>query len=199
MKWHWQPHPRMAIVRLIRGVWPDGNPLRRRLELAETTVVACLLAGFLIGAPITALTAAHLTIAAGQHDEHMARYRVHAVLLENSPVFYTPYGRVAMASLARWTAPDGAVRSGLVTTGRADLAGATVTIWTSDSGWPVGPPLGEGKVMAQAVSAGLAAPVILGGALLGLWALAQAAINRRRLAAWGDAWRVVEPRWTSHA
>jgi hypothetical protein len=198
MKWHWQPHPRTPIVRLIRGLWPDGNPLRRRLDLAETVVVACLLAGFLIGAPITALTAAQLTITAGQHDDHMARYRVHAVLLESSPVFYTPYGRVAIASLARWTAPDGAVRSGLVTAGRSSLAGATVTIWTSASGGPIGPAPGQSKVMAQAVSAALVAPIILGVALLGIWVLAQTVINRRRLAAWGDAWRTVGPRWTSH-
>jgi hypothetical protein len=42
--------------RAVRGLWPDHNPLRRRLDRIEAAVVGGLVVAFLAGAPLAALT-----------------------------------------------------------------------------------------------------------------------------------------------
>jgi hypothetical protein len=44
-------------LRALRRLWPDHNPLRRRLDCIEAVVVGGLVAAFLAGAPLAALTA----------------------------------------------------------------------------------------------------------------------------------------------
>jgi hypothetical protein len=186
------------VARLIRGLRPDRNPLRRATDRVETAIVAGLVVAFLIGAPTAAMTSAHRASASGQRAEQIIRYKVHATLLESAPgPFYSPYGPVAMPGLARWTAPDGSVRTGLVNADSGGRAGAMVTIWTNETGRPIGPPPRRGQVTRQAALAGAAAAIFLGVVLLVAGMLALGAVNRRKLAAWDAAWQVVGPQWTS--
>jgi hypothetical protein len=107
-----------------------------------------------------------------------------------------PYGAANLAHVpARWTTPDGAVRTGSVTVAAGTPAGATATVWTSAQGVPTGPPLNTAQISRQAVLAGLTA--VLGLALL----LAVSAIvirrllNRRRMAGWDAEWSATGPHW----
>jgi hypothetical protein len=186
------------LSRLMRGLRPDRNPLRRATDWAEAALVAGLLAVFLAGTPVVAITAGRLAAAAGMRSEQAARYRVRAVLLQNVPdPYYSPYGVVAIPALARWTAPDGSSRTGLVNANSGGRAGTTVIIWTSESGRPLGPPLRDGQLSTQVALAAMAAPIALGLVLLIAGMLAIGALNRRRLAAWESDWRVTAPKWTS--
>lgn len=185
-------------TRLIRGLRPDRNPLRRATDRAEAALVVGLLAVFLAGAPVAAITAGHVASAAGSGSAQPAKHKVRAVLLQDaSPPAYSPFGVVMIPTLARWTAPDGSRRTGLINPSSGGRAGTTVTIWTSDSGKLLDPPLRRGQVSAQAALAAMAAPVALGLVLLIAGMLGIGALNRRRLAAWESEWRVTAPKWTS--
>jgi len=94
-------------VRAVRGLWPDGNPLRRRLDRVEAAIVGGLAGVFLAGVPLAVLAAAHLAYATGQRDARVERAWRHvpAVLLADAPALvYAIYG---VTVPARWAAPDG--------------------------------------------------------------------------------------------
>jgi hypothetical protein len=187
-----------ALARVIRGLWPSRNPLRRATDKAETAIVAGLIAAFLLGAPAASMGAAHWAGAAGQRAEQVTRYKVDAVLLHDTPgLYYTLYGPVAMPALARWTAPDGSARVGLIKAASSARAGAKVAIWTNQSGKPVGPPPRRGRMSTEEALAAVSAVVLTGLALLVAGMVALGAVNRRRLAAWDTAWQVTGPKWTS--
>jgi hypothetical protein len=187
-----------ALARFARGLRPDRNPLRRATDRAEAAVLAGLAAAFLLGAPAAAVTAGHLAAAAGLRAEQTSRYKVQAMLLADAPgTFYTPYGPVAMPAVARWTAPDGSRRTGLVGADSVGHSGATVTIWVDKSGHLTGPPPRAGQVTTQAALAAAAAPVFLGLLVFVTGLVSIGALNTRRLAAWDAAWQEVGPRWSS--
>src|SRR5262249_35025357 len=54
MKWHTAAR---RWLRRVRGWWPDRNPLRRRCDRAEAALVTVLVAVFLAGAPLLAVSA----------------------------------------------------------------------------------------------------------------------------------------------
>jgi hypothetical protein len=186
------------LARLIRGLRADRNPLRRATDRLETAIVAGLVATFLIGAPAVAMISWHWASAAGLRAEQIIRYKVHATLLENAPgALYSPYWPVAMPALARWTAPNGSLRTGLVDADSGGRAGTMVTIWTDETGRPIGQAPRRGQVTTQAALAAVDAAIVLGIVLLVAGTLALRSVNRRKLAAWDAAWQVVGPQWTS--
>lgn len=191
-----------AVARLVRGVWPDRNPLRRAADRAEAALLAGLLALFLAGAPVVAVTAGRLADTAGLRTERSERaswHRARAVLLQDAPgLIGTPDGTVSPLVLARWAAPGGVTRTGLVSVDIAAPARSAVVIWTDAAGRPTGQaPLDPGRVAQQAALAATAAPIFLTMVLLIAGALGRRALNQRRLAAWDADWQATEPRWTS--
>lgn len=193
---------RLAAARLTRGLWPDRNPLRRATDRTEAALLAGLLAVFLAGAPVTAVTAWRWAGAAGLRTERAERaswHHVLAVLLQDSPgLVSSQYGTVESLVLARWDAPGGLTRTGLVSVDITAPAGSTVVIWTDAAGRPTGQaPLSPYQVAQQAELAAMTAPVILAVVLLIGGALGRHALNRRRLAAWDADWHVTGPLWTS--
>jgi hypothetical protein len=190
--------PRMTgRGRVLRGLWPDRNPLRRAVDRAEAVVMAGLLAAFLIGAPLVALAAGQQSYAAGLRIQHVqsAWHRVPAVLLAGaSSQDYIGYEPLV---LARWTTPSGAQRRGEVYAPSGARAGSTVMVWTDASGRLTGPPLRHEQVLGQAGLYALAAPAVLGLVLGGVGLLIHCRLDRRRLVAWDADWLATEPRWTS--
>ena len=188
---------------MLRGIWPDHNPLRRSLDRAEAVVLAAGIAVVLVGAPIAAFgtgPGGGLGAAAAARAERAAWHPVRAVILQGVPrPSGNPYGAANLAHVpARWTTPDGAVRTGIVMVAAGTPAGATATIWTSAQGVPTGPPLNAAQIRRQAVLAGLTS--VLGLALL----LAVSAIvirrllTRRRMAAWDAEWSATGPQWCNY-
>jgi hypothetical protein len=183
--------------RLVRGLWPDRNPLRRRSDRAEAGIVALLLAGLLAGAPGAALAAGSWAYGVGiraEQSQQAGRHQVQATLLEAAPA---ALGQLVLVQ-ARWAAPDGTPRSGQVTVPAAGMpAGSTVPVWTDASGRLQAPPLRHSTVITVAVLAGTWTAIIVCLLLAGAWRLARGVLRRRRMAAWEADWRATAPRWTS--
>lgn len=196
--WSWRA---CWLARLIRGLRPDRNPLRRPSDRAETAIIAGLLLAFAVGAPFTAATAANWTRAASLREaqaQQAAWHQVPAVLLKDaSPDSYLEYGPSTASVLARWTAPDGARRTGIIDAPSGTRAGTTVSIWTDQSGKLTGPPLQPAQVNDRAALAVTLAPLILAILVLAAWKLTRRELYRRRFAAWDADWRATGPRWTS--
>lgn len=179
--------------RVARGLWPDRNPLRRTVDRVEGVVVGALAVAFLAGAPLAA-------IAACGYAAHVARvqraawHQVPAVLLATAPA--VEYAGDQPEVWARWTAPDGARRTGMVSASPGTRAGSTVRVWTDAAGRPASTALQLLQVKGQAALAAILAPVLCGQVLLAAGLLAHHLLGRRRLAAWEAEWRAIGPQWS---
>src|SRR5205823_10704307 len=92
----------------------------------------------LAAAPAAGLAAGQWAAAArGPGDQGPAAvHHVPAVLLQHAPTAAHALFQANMEQLARarWTAPDGTVRTGLVRAPAGSPAGRTVTVWTDAGG-----------------------------------------------------------------
>ncbi len=187
------------LGRLVRGWRPDRNPLRRGTDRAEIAIGAALLVAFLVGLPFAAHAAASWTNDISQHEfnaQQATFHQVRATLLE-APVTAQSYGvTLAPQADARWIAPDGQVRTGLLTVPTDAKKGSTVLIWTDQSGALVTPLL-PGQIPMRNDLAATAAVTLLAIMLLVIVWMVHRALNRRRMAAWEADWLATGPRWTS--
>jgi hypothetical protein len=186
------------ICRLWRELRLDGNPLRRACDRTEVILLACLLSGFFVVVPLAAMITGTQAYGAGMRAERAERAawrQVPAVLLVTAAA--PGDAGHAVPVKARWTAPDGARRAGLVTAPPGTRAGRTVTLWVDASGQPTGAPLQPTQVIDRAIGAAVIAAAAAVSGLLCSGALARWVLFRRRLAAWGAEWQAVGPRWTS--
>jgi len=182
------------LARLLIG----PNKLRRPSDRIEGAVVALLSAAFL-----AALAAAPLLGARIYDSQHAAAARLHpaaAVLTQNGPYDNGLSGSGQAA--ARWRAPDGQQRSGMLTTVTAPgiwgaSAGAKVHVMLTGSGQVAAPPPGPGAVLFTSIVVAISAVCGAGIVLLLCYWLCRIAIDRRRMAAWESAWKLTGPRWTT--
>jgi hypothetical protein len=187
------------LGRLLRGLRPDRNPLRRGSDRAESVVLAALLAAFLAGAPFVALAAGHWASASAVHEAQAQRAsltQVTATLVRKAPI-WSGYGSgTGAVTLARWRAPDGRTRTGEVFVTADAIAGGTVRVWVDRTGQLATPPLtrdqvsGRIQLAAGTAVAGLAVVLAAAG-----W-LTRRYLDRRRLAAWDADWLANGPRWS---
>jgi len=136
-----------------------------------------------------------------QSQQAAARLRpAVAVLVQPGP----PAGslpRVGQAQ-ARWPAPGGGERSGVLTTVTVPAisgaaTGTRVAVWLSPSGQPAAPPAGPAVMIIYALISGAAVTGLAGVALLMVYALVRHVLDRRRLARWETAWARIGPSWTA--
>jgi hypothetical protein len=186
------------MSRLARRLGLDGNPLRRRTDKVATCLAALLVVVFLIGVPVVsvaAIGAASRLGVAGQQGTRSWR-QVSAIVQKATPApaawELSGYSWVQ----ARWTAPDGQARAGLVPVSSAVAAGQAVRVWVDHAGMLTGPPPNRGVVIADEAIAAAAAVAVLGIALMCLACAGRWVLDRRRLAGWEAAWADVGPRWT---
>jgi hypothetical protein len=173
------------------------NELRRSCDRVEGAVVLLLLAAFLAAIAGTILLGGHIY----RHQRAEAA-RLHpglAVLTQSGP--YNTGLNAAGEAAARWHAPDGQERSGMLTTvntpGIVDAsAGQRVQVWLTRTGQPVPPPPGAAEVMFTAIVIGISAACGAGTVLIGGYGLTRLLLDRRRLAAWESAWELTGPQWT---
>jgi hypothetical protein len=159
-------------------------------------MVAVLLAVFLVGGPLLGVAAGRQTDAGtlAQARAQASWHQVRAVLLARGAQGLADFGGdwAALSAPARWTA-GGRARTGRVPAGAADRPGQAVRVWVNGAGRPTGAPPGQADL-----------PLRIGLAVTGtelglavLLALAGAAgrqlLDRRRLAAWDQAWRETAP------
>lgn len=184
-------------ARVIRGLWPDRNPLRRAHDRMEAVVVGVLLAAFLAGAPLAIFTAGRLAYNLGSrtaHAQQIARHRVPAVLLTAAPP--AAPGSSLSNTRARWAASDGTRRTGMIPAPAGARAGSTVLIWVDATGQLTSEPMQRSRVWFLVAAATVLAFVLTSLIVLCIGRLARYPLDRRRLAAWDADWRATEPQWT---
>jgi hypothetical protein len=183
------------VRRVIRGLWPDRNPLRRTVDRAEAAIVAGLAVAFLAGAPLAAVATGHVAYGIGSrvaHAQRAAWHQVPTMVLATIP----PSGYVYQATLwVSWTAPDGKRRTGVVAAPPHARPSGSVMVWVDATGQLTGPPLQPSQVRSQAQLAAIIAPFVLGFVLLWTGQLAKDLLDRRRMAGWDADWRATGPRW----
>jgi len=191
---------RRRASRLAARMGLDGNPLRRRTDRLATWLAAQFLVVVLIAVPLAAIAAFGWASRSGAAELRAERaWRVvPAVLLRSVPVADSFAGGVFGYAWvpARWTAPDGRVRTGDIPVEVGLRAGRKVSMWVDATGMPTDIPLTHRAVEARAASAAAVASILL---LLVLSCLACAGrwlLDRRRLADWELAWAIVGPQWT---
>jgi hypothetical protein len=196
-KRHWPAAWRPA--RLSWTLQGQGNPLRRPVDRKEARLIAGLLVIFLLASPLVAVLGAHLSYAASLRAMHAQRSwrEVTATLVENATDSSATSGAWAPVAEARWTAPDGRTRHGILAVDGSARAGQHITVWVDGTGQPTLSPMPKISALLSAVTVGLSAPVFLALLLILAGWLVRLALNRRRLADWETEWNTVEPRWRS--
>jgi hypothetical protein len=193
---------RTRLVRIVRGLRPDRNPLRRALDRAEVAIAAGLVLVFLVAAPLLSLTVSHWARNTAQHAELVERAtsrEVRAVLLHSAPAPILADRAISdmAAEPARWTAAHGLVRTGQVLVPGGTRAGTTLLVWTDLQGRLTSPPLMPSQVGDQTALAALLTPAALALALAAGWLVIRRTLNARRLAWWEAQWSTTGPSWTS--
>lgn len=195
-----RPGRRARLRWLVRGWLPDRNPLRRGSDRMEVVLLGVLLLLFLAVAPVAALRAGHWAATARQPAGGAGAqpHPVPAVLLQRAPV--PPHslfrGSTEPMVRARWAAPDGGARTGLVDAPAGTPAGHTVWIWTTASGRVVtAPPTVRDKAISETLAA-LFVVVAVGVVLATAGLAGHQLLDRRRLAAWDLGWSAIGPQWT---
>ena len=191
---------RRRARRLARKLGLDANPLRRRTDKLATWLIAQFLVVVLVGAPLVAIGAFTWAARAGAAEQRAERSwrEVPAVLLRSVPVPDSFAGGVFGYSWvpARWTAPNGKVRSGDIPVEVGLTAGRKVRLWVDAAGTPTDVPLTHRAIVARAGTAAAVATVVLLIALSSLALIVRWLLDRRRLTDWELAWAIVGPQWT---
>ncbi len=192
------------LARFARRLGFDRNPLRRRTDRVEAAIRLATLILLLVAVPIVTLAVSRQAdqLALRQaHAQRAADRHVTAVLLRQaSPTGVPdPYTSIQMTLvLARWQLPGQPTRSGQVLAPAGARAGSTVQVWVDASGAVTGPPPGHRVIAGDVCIAAVTTCLVTGLLVLGSSALAQRAVDRRRLRAWDAGWRVTGPRWSGY-
>ncbi|MEU6849433.1 hypothetical protein ABZ901_05800 [Actinacidiphila alni] len=168
-----------------------SNPLRRRSYAVE----AWALLAFGIVAIVTAVLVGG-SVAHGLQDryaqERLERHSSKAVLTQDAP---EGFGATRVSAAARWSAPDGTVRTGTVKASPESSRGAVIGVWTDANGALVPAPLPElaGQFQADVIGAGAASGVSVAALLAG--AFTARFLDRRRYERWTADWARADARW----
>ena len=191
-------------ARCARWLGLGHNPLRRRGDRLEVAARLATVLLILTAVPLAVIgvgrTVDHSVIRQAQAERASDR-QVSAVLTQAAPAQGTPdpYSDVQTAWVhARWTAPDGTVRTGQLLALAGARKGSTARIWISASGSLTSPPATHGDIVSDVLIASAATGLILLVVLTGLGGLGRRLLDRRRMSAWDAEWRAVEPLWTRH-
>lgn len=185
--------------RVLRGLWPDRNPLRRSYDRLETYLLAGLFAATAAAAPFAARAASGAAYAAALHAQQVklaSTHQVRARLTQaagSANILYSLSG--AVPAEATWRSVNGVRRTGQVMAPSGSAKGSTVLIWADAAGNLVTPPPLASQVAGQGQLAAFAAIAGLGVLYLCEAAIVRRALNRRRMAAWDADWAVTARAW----
>jgi hypothetical protein len=186
-----------AVHRLAR-LLVGRNPLRRPYDRIEGAVLLVLSAAFLAAMAGASLAGTHLY--QSQRAADAGLHRATATVIQGGPHSrLTPDWEVP----ARWPAPGGRERSGVLTAVDASALtstapGTRAPVWLNRDDEPAAPSSGQVIIITGAL---LTAIITAAGAALVLlicYGLCCVALDKRRLAEWESAWAATGPRWTSH-
>lgn len=185
--------------RVMRGLRPDRNPLRRTCDRMETYALAGLFAATAAAAPFVAQVVSHAAYEGAlrtQQAQLATRHQVRAVLTQAAGRTDSADALSAYVPVhATWTSVTGVRGAGLVMAAPGSPKGAAVTVWSDATGHLVSPPLLTSQVAGQADLAGAGAIAGMGALYLGEAAVVRLMVNRRRMADWDADWAVTARVW----
>jgi hypothetical protein len=191
---------RQRCRRLALAVW--RNPLARGTDRTEAAVVILMFSIWLLALPLAA-TAGSLywqDVSALAADQLHTRTQTTATLTENAADFMysasgNPISGQVLAS-ARWVAPDGSERTGIINAAGGVGTGDAQQIWVDPKGHVTDAPLSgtAAAALLMLITAGawLTLSVLLGAG----WLTVRWRLNRRRLDTWDHEWQRIEPGWS---
>ena len=186
------------LGRLVRGLRPDRNPLRRTSDRVESYLLAGLMVVALAGAPFAAQAASHAAYAGAtraQQAQQAARHQVPAVLTQDAGSTVSAYLGSLTSVQATWTSVTGVKHAGQIMATAGSAKGSTVIVWTDAAGNLTNPPLQPSQVSGQGYMAALGAVVGVGVVYLCATVIVRRVLNRRRMAAWAADWAVTARAW----
>jgi hypothetical protein len=193
-------------VRRCRVLGWDRNPVRRRIDRLEGSLLVGLIAVFLIAAPVLAEVADHGIRAAGLRQERAeaSRRQVWAVVQDGVTPGDVPQGRFPwpakpVSKPVQWTTPGGRARTGWVLVSAEAAAGSRSRVWVTRQGSLTGPPLRPAQLRERISIAGALTACGVGVLLIFVGLAGRYLLHQRRLASWDKAWRAVEPHLTKRA
>jgi hypothetical protein len=190
---------RQARWRLLRGLRPDRNPLRRTYDRVETYLLAGLFLASAAAAPFAAQAASSAAYAAGLHAQQAqlaTTHEVRAELTQAAGAANTAYSLSGYVPVeATWTSVTGVRRTGQVMAPAGSGKGSTVLVWADAAGNLVSPPLLASQVAGEGQMAAFGAITGLGVLYLCEAAVVRRVLNRRRMAAWDADWVVTARAW----
>ena len=174
------------------------NPLRRRSDVLEgwarlftavVMVVGAPVAGWAVGDAVD--SALHRTV----RSERAERSHVTAVLVRVRPERVARRDEHSARASdqdaraeARWQTPDGATHTGFVRVTADRKAGDRIRLWTDSAGRLALPPMEPSAATTQAVLAGVAVGLAVGGTVAAFRQALLWQFMRRRMADWGREW-----------
>jgi hypothetical protein len=192
----------MQVRRMARRLGWDRNPLRRASDRLETVLTLVLVLAALTLSPWVGRRAAETAfrdVARTNAWEREHHHLIQAELVEVVVAGAAAGGRHpdAGTAVARWTAPDGTIRTGTVYVSAGRRIGNTAPVWVDDDGWMTGPPSHRNPRVGAGLAAALSVCAV-GAGLAGVRRIVRRHLDRRRLRAWQLEWAIIEPRWTRH-
>ncbi|HTZ93040.1 MAG TPA: hypothetical protein VMB74_11645 [Streptosporangiaceae bacterium] len=192
---------RQLWQRLVRIVAGNDNPLQRHVDRVESTIVTGLIVAFFLAAPLLSVFTVRATAAAARQELRAeAGWRQRTAILQESGAA----GLIAEDGIfetswvtARWQAPDGTERKGLVAVDLNAPAGQRVTVWVTQTGLLEHQPLSRGEVLEWETTSAMLTLISLALLLVVAGCTVRVVANRRRMAGWAQAWAVTGPRWSS--
>lgn len=183
-----------ASRRLARRLALTRNPLNRTVDRVDGAyrLSAVLLLLVVVGASTWIGLAAFARSSAVALHQRQQLHRVTVVLAEDVPTgteLEVTSQRPGVQ--AKWTLPDGSIRTGAVYTQMAAHRGDSVTVWMNAFDDPVHPPISRGDLVVRAILRALVWSSLSGLVLWTTYALAQRQLTRRRDAAWTREWLMV--------
>ncbi|MGW0532436.1 Rv1733c family protein [Streptomyces sp. NPDC003032] len=194
-------------MRAVVGLWRwRHNPLRRGTDIVEAWVALAALVLIVVAAPVIGTLTTGLTrdaLLASVREQREDRHAVVGTVLRKvsspplDPDPETASARDAHSRvLARWTAPDGTDRSGVVMAKLgAPGPGDRFRLWTDERGRVVGRPLDTATATTHAALAGFGAAAASAALIEGTRRLVLWRIVRGRHARLDRAWAKAGPDW----
>ncbi|MFD4375953.1 hypothetical protein [Streptomyces sp. NPDC058486] len=195
-------------MRAVTGLWRwRRNPLRRTTDLVEAWVALVAAVTLCVAMPLagwTAHSSAQQSLQRAVRAQQAGRAATTAQVLRPAPTPPNASASTDQAAeqrfrrtvVARWTAPDGTVRTGTVSTSRGSSSpGDSFTLWTDRDGRAVAAPLARDTARAHAFIAGLTAALLAGLGVEIVRRLVMRRLRFRRYARLDRAWASVGPDW----
>ncbi|RKN10486.1 hypothetical protein [Streptomyces radicis] len=176
------------------------NPLRRRGDVLQAWLGVLFAVAVGTATPLAGLAAgaaAHDILTTRAEREADAGRHATAELLEDVPepgAFEA--GTTTYPAEVRYAVGEGTARTGTAEVAPGLTAGDRVTVWTGRDGAIAEPPMDPEEIRYRSIGWGaLAGSVVLVAGKV-VHAVVVRAIERRRIAAWDEAWRRTATRWT---